>query len=212
MVHAGLEAQFKVLRRLMSLKKKKKCPHTKATDAEDTEHPRKHHKVYDPHMEVSDLLDNVQTEYIHESRMSKNELLSTINDVHDEYSLGRNEEQSHAFCIAAEHFAFGGLHQMLLFITAIGGSGKSHANKAIIELFKRCGCPENILLSVPTGCAAVLIDGYTIHALTFLPGGEKAAKQVELEAIWERCITSFLTKYQWFLPNSSVKFQSGLQW
>ncbi|KAF8438606.1 hypothetical protein L210DRAFT_831335, partial [Boletus edulis BED1] len=57
------------------------------------------------------------------------------------------------------------MKQMLLFITGITGSGKSHVIKAIVT-FKRCGCPENILLSAPT---AVIIDGHTIHALTFLP-------------------------------------------
>ncbi|KAF8122486.1 hypothetical protein EV363DRAFT_1107337, partial [Boletus edulis] len=101
--------------------------------------------------------------------MNKAELLTTIQEVHDEFSLEQNEEQSRAFLIAAEHFAFNTMKQMLLFITGIGGSGKSHVIKAIVALFRRCGCPENLLLSAPTGSAAVLIDGYTIHTLTFLP-------------------------------------------
>ncbi|KIJ11374.1 hypothetical protein PAXINDRAFT_36917, partial [Paxillus involutus ATCC 200175] len=67
------------------------------------------------------------------------------------------------------HFINGQLDQLLLFITGIGGSGKSHVIKAIVEVFRRCGVSEQILLSVPMGCAAVLIDGYTIHTLTFLP-------------------------------------------
>ncbi|KAF8443746.1 hypothetical protein L210DRAFT_3395916 [Boletus edulis BED1] len=115
--------------------------------------------------------------------MTKDELLEAIDQVHDVFSLENNEEQSRAFRITAEHFAFCTMKQMLLFITGIGGSGKSHVIKAIVTLFKWCGCPENLLLSAPTGCAAVLIDGYTIHALTFLPGGESVAKQSDLEAI-----------------------------
>ncbi|KAF8439784.1 hypothetical protein L210DRAFT_867437, partial [Boletus edulis BED1] len=101
--------------------------------------------------------------------MTKEELLSTIEKIHRDFSLEGNKEQSRAFRIVAEHFAFGSLDQMLMLITGIGGSGKSHVIRAIVALFKECGCPENLLLSAPTGCAAVLIDGYTIHALTFLP-------------------------------------------
>lgn len=44
---------------------------------------------------------------------------------------------------------------------------------------------KNLLLSAPTGCAAILIEGHTIHALTFLPGKVSATKQGDLEAIWK---------------------------
>ena len=104
--------------------------------------------------------------------MDCEEVMATVEDIHAKFSLDQNKEQSRAFRIAAEHFAFNTMKQMLLFIMGIGGSGKSHVIKAIIALFKRCGCPQNLLLSTPTGSAAVLIDGYTIHALTFLPGGD----------------------------------------
>ncbi|KAG1727124.1 hypothetical protein EDB19DRAFT_1643184, partial [Suillus lakei] len=57
--------------------------------------------------------------------------------------------------------------QLLMFITGIGGSGKSHVIHAIVEMFCQCGVPEKLTLSAPTGSAAVLIDGYTIYALTF---------------------------------------------
>ncbi|KAG1856606.1 hypothetical protein C8R48DRAFT_547240, partial [Suillus tomentosus] len=59
--------------------------------------------------------------------------------------------------------------QLLMFITGIGGSGKIHVMRAIVEMFCRCGAQEKLTLSAPTGSAAVLIDGYMIHALTFLP-------------------------------------------
>ncbi|KAH7904559.1 hypothetical protein BJ138DRAFT_1018984, partial [Hygrophoropsis aurantiaca] len=58
---------------------------------------------------------------------------------------------------------------MFFFISGIGGSGKSHVIKAVVELFRQCGMPEKLMLSAPTGCSAILINGYTIHALTFLP-------------------------------------------
>ncbi|KDQ51996.1 hypothetical protein JAAARDRAFT_91810, partial [Jaapia argillacea MUCL 33604] len=68
-----------------------------------------------------------------------------------------------------EHFISKSTEQLLLYVSGIGGSGKSYVIKAIVELFKRCGYPDELLLSAPTGCAAILIDGYTIHVLTFLP-------------------------------------------
>ncbi|KAF8833629.1 hypothetical protein BDN67DRAFT_873129, partial [Paxillus ammoniavirescens] len=80
-----------------------------------------------------------------------------------------NPEQDRAFRVTAKNFVEGDLEQLLLFITGIGGSSKSHVIRAIVELFKCCGVSEKILLSAPTGCAMVLIDGYTIHTLTFLP-------------------------------------------
>ncbi|KAF8426462.1 hypothetical protein L210DRAFT_808084, partial [Boletus edulis BED1] len=80
--------------------------------------------------------------------------------------LDNNEEQPRAFTTAAEHFINASTEQMVMLITGIG---KSHAIKAIIALFRRCGCPENLLLSAPTGSAAILIEGYAMHALTLLP-------------------------------------------
>ncbi|KAG2738981.1 hypothetical protein P692DRAFT_20660447, partial [Suillus brevipes Sb2] len=80
-----------------------------------------------------------------------------------------NEEQEMSLRIIGEHFIRGDVKQLLMFITGIGGSGKSHVIRATVELFRRCGAPEKLTLSAPTGSAAVLIDGYTIHALTFLP-------------------------------------------
>jgi ATP-dependent DNA helicase PIF1 len=71
-----------------------------------------------------------------------------------------------------------------MFVTGIGGSGKSHVIRAIVEMFHRCGAPEKLTLSAPTGSAAVLIDGYTIHALTFLPKRQAPIKQNDLEFIW----------------------------
>ncbi|KAG2106627.1 uncharacterized protein F5147DRAFT_549089, partial [Suillus discolor] len=80
-----------------------------------------------------------------------------------------NPEQEMSFTIIGEHFIDDEVDKLLMFITGIGGSGKSHIICATVELFKRCGAPEKLTLSAPTGSAAVLINGYTIHALTFLP-------------------------------------------
>ncbi|KAF8143045.1 hypothetical protein K438DRAFT_1480000, partial [Mycena galopus ATCC 62051] len=80
-----------------------------------------------------------------------------------------NPEQLRAVRIIAEHFMFGMEDQLLLYIAGVGGAGKSFIIKTVVEFFRRCGVSERMMLSTPTGCAAVLIDGFTIHALTFLP-------------------------------------------
>ncbi|KAK7038406.1 hypothetical protein R3P38DRAFT_2476124, partial [Favolaschia claudopus] len=80
-----------------------------------------------------------------------------------------NAEQERAVRIIGEHFILGIEDQLLMYVAGVGGAGKSYVIDTIVELFKRCGCGERILLSAPTGCAAILINGLTIHALTFLP-------------------------------------------
>jgi ATP-dependent DNA helicase PIF1 len=175
-------ASLKIHGQFISKAKKNKRP--RAVDDEPCGPSKKRHVLHEPRTDIAQLLDDVQPEVIHPSRMSKQELLMAIEEIHAQFSLDTNQEQSRAFRIAAEHFAFNLMKQMLLFITRIGGSGKSHIIKAIVALFKRCGCPENLLLSAPTGSAAVLIDGYTIHALTFLPGGETSRKASDLQDIW----------------------------
>ncbi|KAJ6623309.1 hypothetical protein B0H10DRAFT_1629381, partial [Mycena sp. CBHHK59/15] len=83
--------------------------------------------------------------------------------------IAGNEEQERALRTIAEHFIQGSEEQLLMYITGVGSAGKSFIVKALIQFFECCGCSESLILSAPTGCAAVLIDGYTIHALTFLP-------------------------------------------
>ncbi|KAJ7838242.1 hypothetical protein B0H14DRAFT_2162209, partial [Mycena olivaceomarginata] len=82
--------------------------------------------------------------------------------------IGDNAEQLRALRIIAEHFMFGLEEQLLLYIAGVGGAGKSFVIKTVVEFFRRCGMSDQMMLSAPTGCAAVLIDGFTIHALTFL--------------------------------------------
>jgi hypothetical protein len=95
-----------------------------------------------------------------------------------------NVEQERAFRIVGEHFAHDEEEQLFLYVMGIGGSGKSYVINALVELFKRCGASEQMLLSAPTGSAAILINGYTIHALTFLPISRYAPDHKKLTSIW----------------------------
>ncbi|KIM75669.1 hypothetical protein PILCRDRAFT_78655, partial [Piloderma croceum F 1598] len=47
-----------------------------------------------------------------------------------------------------------------------------------------------MLLSAPTGCVAILIRGYTIHMLTFIPVSKYASDYKKLENIW--CLIQYL--------------------
>ncbi|KAI0067115.1 hypothetical protein BV25DRAFT_1795700, partial [Artomyces pyxidatus] len=86
-----------------------------------------------------------------------------------EYQIPGNDEQERAVRIVAEHYLNRDADQLLMYISGVGGSGKSHVIRAISDFFARMDKSERLLLSAPTGIAAVLIQGFTLHALTFLP-------------------------------------------
>jgi Helitron helicase-like domain at N-terminus/PIF1-like helicase len=100
-----------------------------------------------------------------------------------DFGLDSNVEQQRAFRLVGSHFGESSPDQLLLHIGGMAGTGKSHVIKAIVALFKRCGRSESLLLSAPTGCAAVLIGGHTIHSLTLLPSSKKVDLKV-LEGVW----------------------------
>jgi hypothetical protein len=87
--------------------------------------------------------------------------------------------------IVGEHFILRSEEQLLMYLGGGAGTGKSYVIKAIVELFKRCGYSDELFVSGPMGCAAILIEGYTIHALTFLPKSDYPINQAELETIWK---------------------------
>lgn len=115
-------------------------------------------------------------------------ILLEIESIVDEFHLRGNAEQERAFRIIAEHFVKGSEEQLLMYMGGIGGTGKSHVISAIVELFTRCGMPDALLLSAPTGIAAVLINGYTIHSLTFLPKSQFKPNITKLQSIWKSVV------------------------
>ncbi|KAG1878162.1 hypothetical protein F4604DRAFT_1679883 [Suillus subluteus] len=101
-----------------------------------------------------------------------------LSEIIEEFKLSDNPEQEMSLRIISDHFIRGEVKQLLMFITGIRGSVPR------LKCFRRCGAPEKLTLSALTGSAAVLIDGYTIHALTFLPNRQTPIKQQDLEFIW----------------------------
>ena len=105
-----------------------------------------------------------------------------IRQVVIEKNLLSNKEQLRAFEIVARH-TFSNEYQLLMFIGGVGGTGKSHVVNAILRLFSLLGKRNNILVAAPTGAAAILIGGHTIHSLTLLPDSPGKNLQ-ELCKIW----------------------------
>ena len=91
-----------------------------------------------------------------------------IRQVVIEMNLQRNSEQLRAFEIVGTHVIRGG-PQLLMYIGGVGGTGKSHVLKSILRLFDLIGKTSAVLIGAPTGAAAILIGGHTIHSLTMLP-------------------------------------------
>jgi hypothetical protein len=124
---------------------------------------------------------NIRPQKLH----NKSEMREVVENIILDFTMTENEEQQQALRIIADHFIYGTDDQLLMYIGGMGGTGKSHIIEAIIELFRQCGYSEKLLVSAATGCAAVLINGYTIHALTFLPSNKASLNQEELEKIWK---------------------------
>ncbi|KZT59320.1 hypothetical protein CALCODRAFT_431062, partial [Calocera cornea HHB12733] len=80
-----------------------------------------------------------------------------------------NLQQARVVREVGEHVIHRSKEQLLMYVSGVGGTGKSHVIKSIIALFHLAKRTHNLLLSAPTGAAAILINGYTIHALTLLP-------------------------------------------
>lgn len=114
----------------------------------------------------------------------KNDEEMKLQEIVIDFSMTENQEQEAVFRIVGEHVLKGDKEQLLMYLAGIGGAGKTHVVNAIRKLFNDLQCDLELKLSAPTGCAAVLIHGHTIHALTLL-GGRTKVNQIELEAIWK---------------------------
>lgn len=102
---------------------------------------------------------------------------SLMNRVVEKFGL--NEMQSMAFRIVSRRFfvmhagntsnqiegdpSATGLNSLRMFLTGPGGTGKTHIVKALADVMASYNCGHRIRYVAPTGSAAALIDGTTIH-------------------------------------------------
>ena len=90
-----------------------------------------------------------------------------LENVRTKFTL--NQKQSWAFEIIANNFLdrcvrkIDGTKPLRMLMTGPGGTGKTHVVKAVKEVMGHYGSAHKIRFLAPTGSAASLIDGMTIH-------------------------------------------------
>jgi len=131
-----------------------------------------------PETEISALInssdiDNSQkclaTEqlYFTPQKHQKNSSEEIIALVKQEFQL--NKKQNYTFQIISNHFLKRFILKDLdekplrMLMTGPGGTGKTHVVKALQKVMKFYGCEHKIRFLAPTGSAASLIDGMTVH-------------------------------------------------
>ncbi len=137
------------------------------------------------------------------------DLQAVTDEVIAEYNLHSNSEQLRAFEIVARHVCFHG-PQLSMYVGGVGGTGKSYVVQAILRLFTLLGRRNEILVSAPTGAAAVLIGGYTIHSLLLLPNEENPDLQA-LAVIWENVLYLIIDEISMVSANLLCSISSRLQ-
>ncbi|KAJ2916205.1 hypothetical protein MD484_g4202, partial [Candolleomyces efflorescens] len=106
-----------------------------------------------------------------------------VRSIANEKGISNNPEQLQAFRIVAEHVLSGGL-QLLLYVGGMGGTGKSYVVNAITELFERLGRRHELAIGAPTGIAATLVGGSTLHSLILANPSQKMHRSEHLAKIW----------------------------
>jgi len=93
---------------------------------------------------------------------------AVINKIGHEFHL--NDKQWVAFRIISEHFVQNFIEKqsemsapLTMLMTGRGGTGKTHVVKAVRAVMEYYGYGHIIWFLAPTGSAAALIDGMTIH-------------------------------------------------
>lgn len=99
--------------------------------------------------------------------------------------LSSNPEQLRAFTKISNHLILRNRDQLLMHVAGVGGTGKSHLIKAVVTLFERLGKRNNLVLGAPTGIAATLINGQTLHSLILSTPGTRRVNVEGLILIWK---------------------------
>lgn len=166
------------------LKRKRRPEHSDSP--ETSRRQRSRCDASDPRTAVVDL-DTLAVNAVAASSEPGNQGVSShwdiVQEVIEDMNMINNPEQTRALRIMARRIINGG-PQLLMYVAGVGGTGKSHLVKALVELFRRLGRRREILLGAPTGIAAVLIGGYTMHSLSMTNPHRKTKDTQELVALW----------------------------
>lgn len=140
---------------------------------------------------------------------------TVADDICVEMGLVNNAEQLKAFRLIARSVLAHTGEQLLMHVSGVGGTGKSHLIKAIVKLHERTGKRHELLLGAPTGIAAVLINGQTLHSLIMAtPSNTKHTSDVNsLVQVWRYIKTLIIDETSMvgaaFLSDLSGKMRKG---
>ncbi len=67
-------------------------------------------------------------------------------------------------------------YPLRMFLTGPGGTGKTHVIKALMSVMERCGDKHALRFIAPTGSAAAINDGMTVHKAFGLKVGDKLSQ------------------------------------
>ncbi|KAF5323736.1 hypothetical protein D9619_012994 [Psilocybe cf. subviscida] len=155
-------------------------PETHVTDASN-----RIQVVVEPQVEIMTIDLENQLRRRFPSRSGGKNVADIVQNVIEKMNLESNCEQLKAFKLVADHLVSGNIEQLLMYVSGVGGTGKSHVIKSIVELFSSLGIRNQLLLGAPTGIAAVLIGGQTLHSLAFVGPRRKGGNLEHLTSMWK---------------------------
>ena len=178
-----MRSELRTHHNLMRELKRKRNLQTPHDDPEQTNRYRRRRLEQPSVIDIIhlDTTANSRNQTFRESSLQHGD--DVIRQVVIEKNLLSNAEQLRAFEVVGKHVTEGS-SQLLMYVGGVGGTGKSHVVAAVLRLFALLGRSSNILVGAPTGAAAILIGGHTIHSLTLLPDSPGKDLQ-ELCRIWE---------------------------
>lgn len=147
--------------------------------------PQKRKKIKDKKPEVQVMTVDEDEGEMRYKPPSPQSFFDVVESIVEDFNLSGNPEQERAFRLVADNVSKGwGSEQLMMYVGGVGGTGKSHVIKSIVELFVRLGRRHEVLVGAPTGIASILIEGHTVHALLNLPDKNKTRLK-DLRALWK---------------------------
>lgn len=166
---------------MMSVLRKRRRPTFEVVDGQ-TPTRRTWNRVTGPSVGISRVDTNYPTSLVSRMRAMPDQW-NVVLDIVREMGLEANPEQLRAMMIISNHILHGN-DQLLMYIAGIGGTGKTHVIRSLVLLFERLGRRSDLLLGAPTGIAAVLIGGYTLHSISMSTPHGKSKDVTQLISLW----------------------------
>ncbi|KAG2136227.1 hypothetical protein BD769DRAFT_1385338 [Suillus cothurnatus] len=121
---------------IMKALKKRKRPIDVGTAHTEVKHARLAETEDEPSISLQQMEEDAEiTSVYYKPEITDHQQESILTEIIDEFKHSDNAEQEMCLRLIGEHFIHGDVKQLLMFITGIGGSGKSHVIQATVEMF-----------------------------------------------------------------------------